>query len=126
MLSPGDHLKFKGAFGYPSLYHHGVYVGNGTVVHFYAQNAKDKNNAEIQAISLQRFIDLASPHPVEKVVTLRPRLPVAVIQQRCLSKLGQKDYHVLLNNCEHFANWATTGEHRSYQVETTLGRKSHS
>lgn len=122
MLYPGDHLKFKGAFGYPSLYHHGVYVGNGTVVHFYAHNAKDKTNAEIQAIPLQQFIQLAAPHAVEKVQSLRPLLPRATIQQRCLSKMGEKNYHVLLNNCEHFANWATTGEHRSYQVEAALRR----
>lgn len=122
MLNPGDHLKFRGAFGYPSLYHHGVYVGDGTVVHFYAHNAKDKTSAQIQSIPLQRFIDLAAPYPVEKVQSVRPAFPPAVIRQRCLSKMGDKDYHVLLNNCEHFANWATTGDRRSYQVEAALRR----
>lgn len=102
------------------MYHHGVYLGNGVVAHFYANNAKDKTNAEIQLIPVQQFIDLAAPHRVEKVMTVRPRFTVAEIQRRCLSKLGEKNYHVVLNNCEHFANWATTGEHRSYQVEAAL------
>lgn len=120
MLHAGDHLKFKGAFGYPSLYHHGVYVGNGTVVHFYAHNAKDKGNAEIQTIPLSDFIHLAKPYSIEIVRSYVPPLPPQTITQRCLSKIGDKDYHVLLNNCEHFANWATTGQHRSYQVEAAF------
>lgn len=119
MINIGAHLKFKGAYGYPSLYHHGVYAGNGQVVHFYAHNGKNKASAEIQAIPLQDFIKLAHPYAIEQV---RSRLPPEIIRQRCFAKIGAKNYHMLLNNCEHFANWATTGEHRSYQVEAILHR----
>ena len=32
----------------------------------------------------------------------------------------ERDYHLLFNNCEHFAVWCKTGLHKSYQVEDIL------
>ena len=37
-----------------------------------------------------------------------------------LGRLGEDEYHVLINNCEHFAHWAATGEKRSPQVQRAL------
>ena len=36
--------------------------------------------------------------------------------ERARSKLGQKGYNILTNNCEHFAIWCKTGEEESSQV----------
>lgn len=41
--------------------------------------------------------------------------------KRAKSKLGEADYHLVFNNCEHFAVWCKTGMHRSEQVERALG-----
>lgn len=40
--------------------------------------------------------------------------------QRAKSRLGEKKYNLLLNNCEHFAIWCKTGLSKSYQVEKVL------
>jgi hypothetical protein len=34
--------------------------------------------------------------------------------------LGEQNYNLLFNNCEHFAHWCKTGRHRSNQVEDWL------
>lgn len=36
---------------------------------------------------------------------------------RARSKLGERGYNLLLDNCEHFAVWCKTGLYRSEQVE---------
>ena len=38
--------------------------------------------------------------------------------KRALSKLNENAYHLILNNCEHFANWVQKGVPKSNQVET--------
>jgi hypothetical protein len=37
-----------------------------------------------------------------------------------MGRLGEQDYNLLFNNCEHFAHWCKTGRHRSTQVEDWL------
>ena len=39
---------------------------------------------------------------------------------RALSRLGEGNYNLLSNNCEHFAIWCKTGISESYQVQRTL------
>lgn len=40
--------------------------------------------------------------------------------QRALSKIGEDKYHLVFNNCEHFAIWCKTGVSESYQVKRVL------
>jgi hypothetical protein len=37
--------------------------------------------------------------------------------ERAFSRLGEKGYDFTTNNCDHFATWCKTGEHRSLQVD---------
>jgi hypothetical protein len=37
-----------------------------------------------------------------------------------MGRLGEQNYNLLFNNCEHFAHWCKTGRHRSSQVENWL------
>jgi hypothetical protein len=39
-----------------------------------------------------------------------------VVVQRAESRLGQSNYNLLFNNCEHFATWCKTGVSDSQQV----------
>lgn len=39
---------------------------------------------------------------------------------RAKSRLGEKSYNLLTNNCEHFAIWCKTGLSKSYQVEAII------
>jgi hypothetical protein len=42
------------------------------------------------------------------------------IAQRARSRVGENQYHILKNNCEHFCHWCRTGRSRSSQVEGPL------
>jgi len=39
------------------------------------------------------------------------------IVRRARSRIGEDDYRLLTNNCEHFCNWCLHGVSRSAQVE---------
>jgi HRAS-like suppressor 3 len=36
---------------------------------------------------------------------------------RARSRLGERRYDVVRNNCEHFCNWCQFGEHQSSQID---------
>jgi Lecithin retinol acyltransferase len=42
------------------------------------------------------------------------------IVRRARSRLGESDYRLLTNNCEHFCNWCLSGVSRSAQVKGRL------
>ena len=46
--------------------------------------------------------------------------PAGVTLRRAMGRLGEQNYNLLFNNCEHFAHWCKTGRHRSAQVEDLL------
>jgi hypothetical protein len=35
-----------------------------------------------------------------------------------MSRLGEGNYHLIFNNCQHFARWCATGDHESEQVRS--------
>ena len=40
--------------------------------------------------------------------------------QRARSRIGEDRYHLLFNNCEHFAIWSKTNISESYQVKNKM------
>jgi len=93
--------------------HHGIYVGNGMVVH-YAGLSRRLRRGPVEEVTMSRFSmgrqvgimqDRDSSYSPQEIV-LRAR-----------SRLGEDTYHVLRNNCEHFCNWCISGRSRSIQVE---------
>jgi hypothetical protein len=50
----------------------------------------------------------------------RDRRAGEVIVRRARSRLGERRYNLLRNNCEHFCNWCQLGECRSEQVEALM------
>jgi Lecithin retinol acyltransferase len=42
------------------------------------------------------------------------------VVRRARSRIGEDNYRLLTNNCEHFCEWCLRGEPRSYQVEARL------
>jgi len=40
--------------------------------------------------------------------------------ERAKSRLGERAYNLLLNNCEHFAIWCKTGKSESTQVQNFI------
>ena len=45
------------------------------------------------------------------------RMAADQVTARALAALGDRDYNLLFNNCEHFARWCETGDPSSRQVD---------
>jgi hypothetical protein len=95
--------------------HHGIYAGNGRVVH-YGGLVRGLRAGPVEVVSLDEF---TQGRPL-KVLVQSSRFSSAEIVQRALSRVGENNYRVLTNNCEHFCEWCVRGEHRSYQVDRWL------
>jgi hypothetical protein len=108
----GAHLTTS-RWGY---YHHGVYVGHGRVVH-YSGLSGFWQCGPVEEVSLFQFVGgrpvRIVPHPES------PFSPEEIVR-RARSRLGENDYRLLSNNCEHFCNWSLSGISRSAQVERRL------
>ena len=107
-LDPGTELIVQRR-GYR---HHGIYVGNGRVIHYAGWGRYSRGLVE--EIPLW---DFAGRRPVR--IGRRPaQCPnAAEIVWRARSRLGERSYHLLTNNCEHFCSWCQVGESTSSQVD---------
>jgi len=98
--------------------HHGIYAGNGEVVHYVG--FKDLlRRGPVEKTSLAGFAD-GFDIEVESASEARYTGPEVV--RRAMSRIGEDDYRLLSNNCEHFCMWCRSGERRSRQVEALLTR----
>lgn len=98
------------------LDHYVIYLGrnqNGTPLFIanYLTGVKFISSSE-----LIRFLKTYVPVRINKFVGSDMLRRSAV--SRALSKLNEKAYHLILNNCEHFANWVQKGIPKSNQVES--------
>jgi hypothetical protein len=94
-------------------FHHGIYVGDGKVVHYGGLNG-GLRRGPLQETSFSRF-SLGQPVWIRRGhSTVFDRQEVV---RRARSRVGEDRYRVLTNNCEHFCEWCLRGEARSYQVD---------
>jgi hypothetical protein len=93
--------------------HHGIYVGRSRVAH-YSGFSGFWQCGPVEEVSLSQF---SLAHPV-RVVGHEPALysPQEIVR-RARSRVGENDYRLLTNNCEHYCNWCVSGVSRSAQVE---------
>ncbi|MCW6038215.1 lecithin retinol acyltransferase family protein [Spirulina subsalsa FACHB-351] len=87
--------------------HHGIDCGDGTVIHY------RKPSETIERTSLGLF----SQGNRIYVKTYPTSFIPDVVLHRAMSRLGERKYNLLFNNCEHFATWCKTGISFSQQVE---------
>lgn len=92
--------------------HHGIYAGRGRVIH-YAGRIRYPRGC-IEEISLEDFTENC---PV-RIGSIPDGCRAEDSLRRARSRLGERSYDVLRNNCEHFCNWCQVGESRSQQVES--------
>ena len=100
--------------------HHGIYVGNGKVVH-YAGLAGSLHRGPVEEISIARF---AAGHETWMKPSVAAKFVAEDAVRRARSRLGENRYRVLTNNCEHFCTWCLYGESRSEQVDECLAHPS--
>ena len=110
-MAKGDHLIVQRGW----YSHHAVDLGDGYVVQ-YGRGVSDGASASVQVSSSERF---AKGRPIE--ILESPTLYDAdEIALRALSCVGEQEYHVLWNNCEHFVNWCRRGKRESQQVDRLM------
>lgn len=127
--------------------HYGVYVNESRVIHYSAGKGDFGEDAAVREVTLHEFLDGDGPvfklvfPPVHRTPTkIVPHGAVAFLGnwddiarqtnyklytpeetvQRAESRLNERDYSLVLNNCEHFAIWCKTGISESHQVNQIL------
>jgi hypothetical protein len=106
----GQHLYIKKASG--SYTHHALGLGDNRVIH-YSGLANDLVTAGvIEEISLEEFAKGQEIH-VKPHINRKYEADEAII--RASLRLGEAQYHILHNNCEHFVEWCISGLHQSSQ-----------
>jgi hypothetical protein len=96
--------------------HHGIYVGDGDVVH-YAGLSRSLHRGPVRKVPLQQF---AAGHPVWIKRATCPKYSGQQAVQRACSRLGEDSYRLTTNNCEHFCEWCVCGESCSEQIDKLL------
>jgi hypothetical protein len=93
--------------------HHGIYAGHGKVIH-YGSLGESLRRRPVEEVSVERF---AHQHAVWMRAPRTAGPDGATVVRRARSRIGEDRYSLFSNNCEHFCEWCTHGEQRSYQVE---------
>lgn len=86
--------------------HHGIDCGDGTVIHY------RKGTETIERNDLATFADNRKIYLKKYPIRYIPETTI----KRAESRLGEAQYNLLFNNCEHFANWCVTGVSHSQQI----------
>jgi len=119
-LKPGEEPAMAAHLITPRRFytHHGLYVGMGRVIH-YAGPAAGFRNATVKEVSFREFSSGQSVGMRVGSVACFAR-EEAILRAR--ARLGETQYNVLRNNCEHFCEWCLRGVSRSRQVERLVNR----
>ncbi|MFK8114858.1 MAG: lecithin retinol acyltransferase family protein [Rubripirellula sp.] len=127
-MAKGEHfLDWRHLKGVP-FQHHGIDLGDGTAVHFTDGNGgvagpgSDSSDFQIQHTS----IELISRQGRDRlhVIAYQDALPADQVVERALSQVGRQGYHLLFDNCEHFACWCVIDRDESRQVSVACERLS--
>ncbi len=104
-LKPGTHL-YANRLGYE---HHGILIENAQVIAYLKEG-----------VSITSYEEFAAGDNVYVVHHDNRKYSYEETVQRAHSRLGEDEYNLASNNCEHFANWCVTGEEYSTQVQKVL------
>jgi hypothetical protein len=107
-MARGDQIYvYREFFNLDGMYeHHGIDCGDGSVIHY------RKPSETIERTSVATFCRNNPVYVREYPV----RYIADTTIQRAESRLGERNYNLLFNNCEHFATWCVTGVSDSRQI----------
>lgn len=115
---PGDIVRIK----LSEIYHYGIYVSDTEVIQFGlppdASRHIDDADVQVLATDIDRFRmggfpETAVLSPAEKLKRYPPRKTVRMARER----IGEKGYHLLSNNCEHFVYECVFGKKYCSQTD---------
>ena len=87
--------------------HHGIDCGNNTVIHY-----SKIGEATVAQTDRSTFARGSRIYHKEQLTAFIPE----VVIERAESRLGERQYDLFFNNCEHFANWCKTGRSECEQL----------
>ncbi len=93
--------------------HHGLGIGEGRVIHYSGLVNNLTSEAVIEIVSVEEF---SQGHRLHVKKHKNMSFKNADVVRRGLSRLGERQYDILHNNCEHFVNWCLSGVHKSRQA----------
>lgn len=115
-LYPGAHIRVK----MNNFYHHAIYIGNNEVIQFGLPNNFQTDPKKVKIIK-SPLKDFASNEFIEVRIYNRKEQKQKNSDEEiikiALSKIGEGDYNILHNNCEHFANYCVFGKKESRQID---------
>ena len=117
MFEAGTHIQTPRKIqGFEAYTHHGIYIGCGMVIHYSGFHQAGKAG-KVEYIEYDEFCADNQAEVYKHTYSLKGNsFPKAEVIQRARSRLGEDEYDLLLNNCEHFCNWCTHGDHHSSQT----------
>ena len=122
----GDHIRVCRMNGL--YYHHGIFVSADEVIHFTGEDDDsilDWSKARVIKTDLKNFLRGGEVEVKEYTdAEIDDLYPVEGIVSYARACLGDDDYNLIFNNCEHFANACTLDKYRSRQVENFFGGKN--
>ena len=95
--------------------HFGIYINDDCVIH-YDGKLDDifLRNMCIRQTGMDRF--LAGKDNFKILNLSKNPIPPHEVVNRAKNHLNERNFNLILNNCEHFAYWCKTGLKKSYQV----------
>ncbi len=116
----GDMIRVKAG----NILHYGIYVNDEEVIQFGASPALGVKPVEdiavlctgIDAFLQGEFLEVASFNKRER----RRKHSADKVVKIARMRIGEKGYHILQNNCEHFAYECVFGVHKSEQAEKAI------
>ena len=105
-----------------SIYHFGIYVSDDEVIQFGLPPARRTNlsdsDVEVLVSDVDSFLSggFLEVCEFDKKEKKKNRSPEEIVKY-ARSKIGSRGYHILYNNCEHFANECVSGVQICRQAE---------
>lgn len=112
-IRPADAIVMRKKF-MGMVDHYVIYVGVFDNKHRFVANYT-KGVRDITDQELNEFLQILEPTKIDRFPFHDSQRPEAV--KRAISRVGERAYNYLSNNCEHFKNWVHHGKHKSEQVE---------
>ncbi|QDT08334.1 lecithin retinol acyltransferase family protein [Stieleria marina] len=125
-MAKGDHFfVWRRQLGVP-FQHHAIDVGDGTAVHF----TDGVGGVAGPGHGTKDFVVM---HTSIATVTQEGRCKIHIIEharsldadevvERAISQVGRKGYHLMFDNCEHFASWCAVDREESGQIRIACER----
>lgn len=95
--------------------HFGIYINDDCVIHYDGKlDDRFLRNMCVRQTRMDRF--LAGKDNFKILNLSKNPIPPHEVVNRAKSHLNERNFNLILNNCEHFAYWCKTGLKKSYQV----------